>query len=125
MFPGFREIGEKFGGFHVAAMELGAYNKAWADVHIGPEQCVQATKQLKADLLLPVHWATFDLSLHSWTEPGERLLIAAQKENQKLCLPKPGEMFEPLVVDSVPVQKWWPDAYWETAEQSPLVSSGV
>jgi L-ascorbate metabolism protein UlaG (beta-lactamase superfamily) len=123
MFPGFKEIGNRFGEFDLAAIEMGAYNPAWADVHIGPEQAVQAALDLKTKLLLPIHWATFDLSLHSWTEPVERLIVAAQKTNLPVAFPKPGEMFEPKII--VPTQKWWPDIYWQTAQEAPLVSSGV
>jgi L-ascorbate metabolism protein UlaG (beta-lactamase superfamily) len=125
MFPGFKTIGEKYGPFDLVAMEAGAYNQAWPDVHIGPEQAVQAALDLKAKLMLPVHWATFPLSLHGWTEPGERILSAAQKRNLKVALPKPGQSFEPNSKNGYPDKKWWPETPWESAEQSPIVSTGL
>ena len=104
---------------------LGAYNQVWPDVHIGPEQAVQAAIDLNAKLILPVHWATFSLALHSWTEPGERILVSADKSNVKVALPRSGESFEPTSQNGYPNQKWWPDIPWESAEKSPIVSSGL
>lgn len=64
MFPGFREIGERFGPFDVTLIEAGAYNQRWADVHLGPEQAVLAHRLVRGKLLIPVHWGLFDLALH-------------------------------------------------------------
>lgn len=123
MFPGFKEIGAKYGPFDVVLMESGAYDKAWMDVHIGPEQGVQAFADLKGKLLIPVHWGTFNLAIHNWTEPVERLLVAAEKVGAEVYVPKPGESIEPA---SMPAsQKWWPDVPWQTATENPIVSSGL
>ena len=124
-FPGFKEIGQRFGPFDIAAIESAAYNQAWPDVHIGPEQAMQAFLDVKGKVYLPIHWATFNLSTHSWTEPGERLLVGAQKRGIDIVFPKPGESLEPHAVPSAMKNKWWPDGPWETAEQSPVSSSGV
>ena len=104
-------------------MEVGAYNDAWADIHMGPEQAVQAALDVRAKLLLPVHWATFDLSLHGWTEPGERVLVAAKEAGLRIAVPRPGEPVDPA--DPPDTFSWWPDLPWETAEEAPVVSSGV
>ena len=125
MFPGFREIGERYGPFDLVAMEAGAYNAAWPDVHIGPEQALQAFEDLKGKVLLPIHWATFNLSIHNWTEPGERILAGAQLRKLALALPKPGESLEPRHLTTALSQKWWPEVPWLTAEQAPIVSSGI
>ncbi|MGK0358472.1 MAG: L-ascorbate metabolism protein UlaG (beta-lactamase superfamily) [Bradymonadia bacterium] len=123
MFPGFKEIGAKYGPFDVVLMESGAYDKAWMDVHIGPEQGVEAFADLKGKLLIPVHWGTFNLAIHNWTEPVERLLVAAKKVGAEVYVPKPGESIEPA---SMPAsQKWWPDVPWQTATENPIVSSGL
>jgi L-ascorbate metabolism protein UlaG (beta-lactamase superfamily) len=123
MFDGFAEIGERLGPFDLAMIEIGAYHRLWADIHIGPEQAVQAAQLSRSRLLLPVHWATFDLAMHGWTEPGERLLVAAATAGLNLALPLPGQRVEPGL--SVPDSIWWPDQPWQTAEDSPLVSSPV
>lgn len=122
MFPEFAEIGAKYGPFDVTMMEAGAYDAAWADVHLGPEQAVDAHVALRGALLMPVHWGTFDLAVHNWTEPVERMQVAAAKAGVALYVPRPGESFEP----PPPTQaRWWPELPWETAEQAPVVSSGL
>ena len=125
MFEGFKEIGEKYGPFDLVAMEAGAYNSAWPDVHIGPEQAIQASIDLGAKVVMPIHWGTFPLALHAWTEPAERIQLAAQMRDLALALPMPGQSFEPSEIDTLPKDKWWPHVAWETADVSPIVSSGL
>jgi len=123
MFDGFTDIGEKLGPFDVSLIEVGAYNQLWADVHLGPEQALQAFQQVRGGLFMPVHWSTFDLAMHSWTEPVERVMAAAELRGIPLAIPKPGESIEP---SSPPeVAKWWPDGPWKTVEQQPVISSGL
>ncbi|MBF0589990.1 MAG: MBL fold metallo-hydrolase, partial [Magnetococcales bacterium] len=73
-FPGFKEIGKRLGPFDLTMLECGAYNDAWADIHMMPEETAQAHLDLGGKTLLPIHWARFDLALHHWTEPVQRLL---------------------------------------------------
>jgi L-ascorbate metabolism protein UlaG (beta-lactamase superfamily) len=94
-------------------------------VHIGPEQAIQACLDVQGKLYLPIHWATFNLSTHSWTEPGERLLVRAQSLGVKVVLPKPGESIDLAAIPDGMFKKWWPELPWETAEQSPVTSTGI
>ncbi|HIG75207.1 MAG TPA: MBL fold metallo-hydrolase [Bacteroidetes bacterium] len=119
----FRQIGERLGPFDVALMEIGAYHRTWADIHMGPEQAVRAAQDVGARLLIPVHWATFDLALHGWTEPGERIVRAAEAARQPLAVPRPGEPVDPAAPPDV--ERWWPDLEWESAEAAPIVASGA
>ena len=41
--------------------------------------------------MLPIHWGTFELAMHGWTEPVEQLMEMAQKEGISLSLPQPGQ----------------------------------
>ncbi len=123
MFDGFKKIGEKLGPFDATLIEVGAYNHMWADFHLGPEQAMDAFEQVRGGLMIPVHWATFDLALHAWTEPAERLLTAAAKKNTPLAIPKPGQFIEPASPPEL--VKWWPNLPWDTQEQHPIVSSGL
>lgn len=123
MFPGFAEIGRRLGPFDVCLVESGAYDAMWADVHVGPEQAIDAHRALRGDVFFPVHWGTFDLSLHSWTEPIERLRVAARRAGVKLVSPRPGEPVDPA--SPPPVRAWWPSVPWRTASQAPVVSSGL
>lgn len=89
-FEGFHEIGETFGPFDLTMLEVGAYNENWADIHMGPDNAAKAHMALKGKLLMPIHWGTFNLALHAWKEPVERLLQYAADKNIQLFLPKPG-----------------------------------
>jgi hypothetical protein len=104
-------------------IETGAYNSLWCDVHLGPEQAIEARLALGSGLVIPVHWGTFNLGMHAWTEPVERLLVAAEKAGIQLATPRPGESVEPATPP--PVSRWWPELPWRTSEQSPLVASGL
>jgi hypothetical protein len=72
---------------------------------------------------LPVHWGTFDLALHSWVEPMERVLVAARQNEVTVVTPRPGQSIDAL--SPPPAQRWWPEVPWKTAEQAPVVSSGL
>jgi L-ascorbate metabolism protein UlaG (beta-lactamase superfamily) len=121
MFPGFTEIGERLGPFDATMIESGAYNALWADVHLGPEQAVQAHIMVGGGVMIPVHWGLFDLSLHSWTEPIERVLAAARDHGVSVVTPRPGASLEPTA--PMPPERWWPQTPWQTAQQAPVVSS--
>lgn len=120
MFGGFDEIGRALGPFDATLMEIGAYNRLWADLHLGPEQAVQAFLRVGGGLLVPVHWATFDLAMHSWVEPVERLLAEAARTGVEVVVPRPGQSVEPAV-PPIP-ERWWPDVPWQTADEHPVVS---
>lgn len=123
MFPGFREIGERLGPFDATLVEVGAYNKLWADLHLGPEQAVQAVKDARGGLLVPVHWGTFELAMHSWVEPAERLIVATTRQDVALAIPMPGQSVEPS--DPPELVRWWPELPWQTEDEHPVVSSGL
>lgn len=121
MFPGFEAIGSSLGPFDLTMIESGAYDPSWADVHLGPEQAVRAHEMLQGRLMLPVHWGTYNLALHGWTEPAERVLACAGQRARAVVIPRPGESFDPLAPPDV--ERWWPELGWQSAEASPVVSS--
>jgi L-ascorbate metabolism protein UlaG (beta-lactamase superfamily) len=93
-FEGFKVIGEKYGPFDVTFLECGAYNEKWHFVHMYPEETIKAHIDLKGKYLHPIHWATFNLSMHAWYEPMERAKNGADKENINLITPYPGEYID-------------------------------
>jgi L-ascorbate metabolism protein UlaG (beta-lactamase superfamily) len=123
MHDAFVRIGEQLGPFDLTLIESGAYNQMWADVHLGPEQAVWAHQLVRGELMMPVHWGMFDLAMHGWTEPVERVLAAADRAGVSVALPRPGGMVEPGV--TVPGERWWPEVPWEPADQAPVFSSEV
>ncbi len=123
MFPGFAEIGKRLGPFDATLLDTGAYDETWADYHMGPEQAVAAYQALRGQLLMPVHWGTFNLAVHGWTEPAERVLVAAEHAGVQAAIPRPGESISP---SSPPKrERWWPKLPWQTAAQHPVISSGM
>jgi L-ascorbate metabolism protein UlaG (beta-lactamase superfamily) len=123
MFPGFEEIGERLGPFDVTMIESGAYNQLWADVHLGPEQAVAAHRMVRGKLMIPVHWGTFDLAFHGWTEPAERIVAEAALQGVDVAIPRIGESIVPSRYEGF--ERWWPDLPWNTAAQTPVFSSEV
>lgn len=93
-FDGFKEIGEKYGPFDVTYLECGAYDKKWSKVHMFPEETAQAHLDLKGKLLQPIHMATFNLALHPWFEPMERLVVAARRKGIVTSTPVPGKIVD-------------------------------
>ena len=104
-FPGFKEIGNKYGPFDLTFMECGAYNEGWSEIHMFPEQTAQAHLDVKGKLLMPIHWGKFDLSLHPWKESVQRLNKKALSENISLFTPEVGEMV--TFSDSADFDRWW------------------
>ena len=100
----FKIIGEKYGPFDIAILENGQYNVLWHNIHTLPEETFLAAKDLKAKVLMPVHWAKFPLANHAWNEPIKRLK-AVSNNKIKLTTPMIGE---PVVLDSLyPDKVWW------------------
>jgi L-ascorbate metabolism protein UlaG (beta-lactamase superfamily) len=101
----FKIIGDKYGPFDIVMLESGQYNEQWPDIHMMPENTVQAAIDLKAKVLLPVHWAKFALSLHPWEEPVKRVLEKASAVNLRVTTPLIGE---PIIIDQTyPDKHWW------------------
>jgi L-ascorbate metabolism protein UlaG (beta-lactamase superfamily) len=101
----FAEIGEHLGPFDLAVLEDGQYNKNWKYIHMMPEETVQASIDLKAKKLLPVHWAKFSLSTHAWYEPIIRIKKEAAQKNVSLLHPMIGETVD--LDSSQRFSNWW------------------
>lgn len=90
-FDGFKTIGDKYGPFDLTLMETGAYNAQWPHVHMQPEETLQAHLDLRGKWLLPIHNGTFDLALHNWHEPFDRITALAAEKNVAITTPRMGE----------------------------------
>lgn len=101
----FKEIGNTYGPFDLAILECGQYNQYWSNIHMMPEETVQAAQDLKAVKLLPVHWGKFALSLHSWDEPINRVTKAAAEKKFPLLTPLIGEKLTLSITKSFSM--WW------------------
>ncbi len=101
----FRVIGDKYGPFDIALLECGQYNEKWPYIHMLPEETVQASIDLGAKVLMPVHWGKFTLALHPWDEPIRRVVNQANSLGVHITTPKIGE---PVVLNrEMPQTSWW------------------
>lgn len=93
----FRRIAEKFPqGFTAALMPIGAYAPRWfmKPTHIDPPEAVAAALELKAKIILPVHWATFRQSDEKMMEPILYLQREAAAKGIRYRHWVPGESYE-------------------------------
>ncbi len=104
--PHFKEIGEKYGPFDFTMMECGQYNEKWSNIHMMPEETVQAFIDVKGGTLMPIHWGAFTLALHSWKDPIDRVTTEAKRLSVPITTPKIGQSIvleQPVIFD----YKWW------------------
>lgn len=101
----FSTIGNVHGPFDLAILECGQYDAFWPYIHMFPEQTVQATIDLQAKVLMPVHWGKFSLAMHPWNEPVMRVTAEASVKGLALATPMVGESF--TLGSTLPTEKWW------------------
>lgn len=101
----FAKIGSQHGPFDLALLECGQYNAYWPYIHMFPEDTVQAAIDLKAKVLMPVHWGKFSLAMHPWNEPIKRVVEAAAVKHFPLVTPRLGETV--ILNEHMPTENWW------------------
>lgn len=101
----FKTIGQRFGPFDVTMLETGAYDKHWPDVHMQPEETLRAHQDLQGRWLMPVHNGTFDLAMHAWHDPFDRIHALAEKNGVPLATPAMGERLSLKAPHAG--KKWW------------------
>ena len=95
-WEGFAPIAQAAGPFDLTLLEIGAFDELWADIHLGPDAAASAFAQMQAvsgsdGLFMPIHWGLFDLALHAWNQPIERLIELSQANGIPLWTPTPGQ----------------------------------
>jgi L-ascorbate metabolism protein UlaG (beta-lactamase superfamily) len=108
-WDGYAGIAAQYAGFDLTMLEIGAYNDLWSDIHLGPDGAASAFEAMagngRAGLLMPIHWGLFNLALHAWTQPIERIKEIAQGRSWNLWSPRPGQPTD--VVGDEPVLSNW------------------
>jgi L-ascorbate metabolism protein UlaG (beta-lactamase superfamily) len=81
----FKEIGKIFGDIDYAILPIGSYDPPFMmqNNHMTPEEAVQAFQDLKAKVLIPIHYGTFDLTDEPLGEPVQRLKQQIEVGNVK------------------------------------------
>jgi len=103
--PAFAGVGARFGPFDLTLLPVGAYNEAWRAIHMDPEEAVRANGDLGGRVMLPIHWATFNLAFHRWAEPVQRARAAAAHSDVRLVVPLPGQRID--VLSPPDLVDWW------------------
>jgi len=97
--------------FDLTMLEIGAYHPLWAQIHLGPDGAARAYESMggaaKAGPLFPIHWGMFNLALHGWKEPIDRLETLAAGNGLRLWTPRPGDPTE--VIAGAERSRWWAD----------------
>jgi len=103
--PEFADVRKRLGPFDLVMLEVGAYHPAWGSIHLGPDNALLAHAMLGGGILMPVHWGTFNLALHAWDQPAERLAEIVVPRGVPLVTPRLGRPTEPLHVEGI--DPWW------------------
>ncbi|MGC0362631.1 L-ascorbate metabolism protein UlaG (beta-lactamase superfamily) [Rhodococcus sp. 27YEA15] len=106
----FKNIGQTYGPFDLTLLPVGAYDVRWPDIHMNPEEAVRTHADLNRGdatrgVFVPIHWATFNLAFHAWSEPVVRLGTAAAEAGTTVVIPKPGGRVDALA--KTPGSTWW------------------
>jgi len=111
LWEGFTEIAQRYDGFDLTLLEIGAYHPLWSDIHMGPDGAAAAYRAMggfpRVGLLMPIHWGLFNLALHGWRQPIERLLeLDTNPSTSRYWLPTPGHPTD--VTPGVEIRSdWW------------------
>jgi len=106
-WEGFAEIGKAYGPFDLTMLEIGAFDVLWDGIHLGPDGAARAFEALGGrGLMMPIHWGLFDLALHAWRQPIERMLELAEEKKIMLWVPEPGRPTE-VVAGTEIRSDWW------------------
>lgn len=101
----FAEIGKRFGPFDWVALDSGQYDPRWANVHMNPEEAMNAALELGSRAFTPNHIGRFSLAPHDWNDPMKRLL-RDNTHGQVLWTPLIGQV---VYYDNPPsaFTAWW------------------
>jgi L-ascorbate metabolism protein UlaG (beta-lactamase superfamily) len=103
-WEGFQEIAQAYGPFDLTMLEIGAFDPLWADIHMGPDGAARMFRAMGAKgLMMPIHWGLFDLALHAWRQPIERVFSF---DDLKIWSPEPGLPTE-VVLETEVRSEWW------------------
>ena len=111
----YAEIRQRLGPFDLVMLEVGAFHPSWGEIHLGPDNALEALALLGGGSFLPVHWGTFNLAIHAWDEPAETLLARAPEKGVHLVMPRLGAAVEPSRFEVI-------DPWWRNLAVQPLVA---
>ncbi len=101
----FKLVGEKLGPFDFGFMECGQYHELWRQIHMFPDESVQAALDAGVKRIMPVHWAGFSLAPHKWKTPVIDFVKSAEEKGLYWVCPKLGQ--QKLINETFDSNRWW------------------
>jgi len=94
--PVFAEVGERFGGFDIALLPIGAYSPraVMSNIHATPADAVRIFRDVRAQKALAMHWGTWVLTTEPVLEPPALLRKECEKAGlgtEEFLVPALGE----------------------------------
>lgn len=79
--PDFAAIGERFGGFDLSLLPIGAYEPRWfmREAHVNPEEAVRIHRDVRSRRSVAIHWGTFPLTDEPLDRPLAELAVARKR----------------------------------------------
>ncbi|WP_242653024.1 MBL fold metallo-hydrolase [Intrasporangium flavum] len=115
----YADIGTDLGPFDLTIIPVGAYSVHWPDIHLDPEQAISAHLDVNRGgteaVMLPIHWATFNLAHHWWSEPIRWARRVAADKGVRLVAPLVGARVDLSGGDVDAVVAQHQDPWWEPA----------
>lgn len=115
----FAQIGARLGPFDLTIVPVGAYDEFWPDIHLNPKEALEAHLAVAGgatpsrSVMLPVHWATFNLALHWWCEPVRWLRRVAGAAGVPVAFPRVGERVDLTTGSAEDVAARYAEPWWE------------
>lgn len=104
----FQKIHEKYGNFDFVMIDCAQYDMNWPEVHMFPEEAVQAVKMLGAKTAMPIHWAAMSLANHAWDDSAERFVYDGENNKLNIVTPYLGETMSLEMTEDYQ-ERWWKD----------------
>ncbi len=97
--PHFRDIRQRWNGFDLALLPVGAYEPRWfmKYQHMNPAEAVQTHQILAARKSIGIHHSCFQLTDEAWDDPALALSDALKQHNlsnETFAYPRAGEFFD-------------------------------
>lgn len=102
----FQKIHEKYGDFDFVMIDCAQYDVRWPEVHMFPEEAIQAVQTLGAKTAMPIHWAAMSLANHAWDDSAERFVVAGEEAGQNIVTPYLGETLKLERTEDYK-ERWW------------------
>ena len=95
----FKEIGDSYGPFNLAAIPIGAYEPRWfmKNFHVNPEESMLIHKDVKSLKSIGMHFGTFVLTTEPINEPSKEIVKIIEKNkklNDQFIVPEHGVIYD-------------------------------